>query len=104
MTCFLVHRTYLGPITIKAQKSLYLPCITQHHYSYLLFHHLMQDHSLVSVILVYYCGSYWNIKEANGLVVFQLDIENNSAQKVWQEVEFVFGKYMLDILVLYTGL
>lgn len=64
----------------------------------------MQKNSLISVPLVHYCGSYWNIKEANGSVVFQLDIENNSGQKVWQEVEFVFGKYMLGILVSYNGI
>lgn len=31
------------------------------------------------------------------LILLQLDIENNSAQKVWQEVEFVFGKRLLRI-------
>lgn len=31
----------------------------------------------------------------------QLDIENNSAQKVWQEVEFVFGKGLLKHQLLF---
>lgn len=61
----------------------------------------LQIDSLISVPLVHYCGSYWNINGANGLVVFQLDIENNSAQKVWQEVEFVFGKCALDVRVVH---
>jgi hypothetical protein len=30
------------------------------------------------------------------VIGLQLDIANNSAQKVWQEVEFVFGKDLLN--------
>lgn len=29
--------------------------------------------------------------------VFQLDIENNSAQEAWQKVEFVFGKNSMNL-------
>lgn len=32
-------------------------------------------------------------------VWFQLDIENNSGQKVWQEMEFVLGKGLLKLFL-----
>lgn len=32
--------------------------------------------------------------------VLQFDIENSSGQKVWQEVEFVFGKLIAEALLL----
>ena len=37
----------------------------------------------------------WKLYVIPGIWFLQLDIENSSSQKVWQEVEFVFGKHIL---------